>query len=34
MVALARSMGLSVIAEGVEIDAQKDFLAHLGYPTY
>jgi len=27
-------MGLSVIAEGVEIDAQKDFLAHLGYPTY
>jgi len=30
-VALAESMGLSVIAEGVEIDAQKDFLAHLGY---
>jgi len=27
-------MGLSVIAEGVEIDAQKDFLAHLGYHAY
>ncbi|WP_342616770.1 EAL domain-containing protein [Rhodoferax sp. GW822-FHT02A01] len=30
IVALAESMGLSVIAEGVELQAQADFLAHLG----
>ncbi len=34
MIALARGMGLAVIAEGVEIEAQKEFLAHLGCHAY
>jgi len=34
VVALAESMGLAVIVEGVELKAQADFLAHLGCHAY
>jgi EAL domain-containing protein (putative c-di-GMP-specific phosphodiesterase class I) len=34
VVALAESMGLAVIAEGVEMEAQKDYLSHLGCNAY
>jgi EAL domain-containing protein (putative c-di-GMP-specific phosphodiesterase class I) len=34
VVVLAESMGLSVIAEGVELQAQAEFLAHQGCHAY
>jgi EAL domain-containing protein (putative c-di-GMP-specific phosphodiesterase class I) len=34
VVVLAESLGLSWIAEGVELQAQADFLAHLGCHAY
>jgi EAL domain-containing protein (putative c-di-GMP-specific phosphodiesterase class I) len=30
IISLSRALGLSVIAEGVETTAQRDYLAHLG----
>lgn len=34
IVALAQNLGLDVIAEGVELEAQRDLLAHHGCHTY
>jgi EAL domain-containing protein (putative c-di-GMP-specific phosphodiesterase class I) len=34
IISLSRAMGLSVIAEGVETEAQRDFLARLGCHSF
>jgi len=34
VIALGLSLNLNVIAEGVELDAQKEYLAHLGCHAY
>jgi diguanylate cyclase (GGDEF)-like protein len=34
IISLSRAMGLSVIAEGVETEGQRDFLAHLGCHSF
>jgi EAL domain-containing protein (putative c-di-GMP-specific phosphodiesterase class I) len=34
IISLGRAMGLSVIAEGVESEAQRDFLAQLGCESF
>jgi len=34
IIALAATLGLAVVAEGVEIQGQFDFLAHEGCHTY